>query len=99
MGLRQGTDDYRWIWDQFLDPSNEAYDVENFDADAIWKDPNREFFKPTRGYEKRQFIYSVKRLVKKLTETSHNNNTRGKPNSLILHLISKQVECVCTIVY
>jgi hypothetical protein len=65
-GLKQKTDDYNWVWAKFLDPTDDAYDVENYSGDDIWKDPTREFYK--KGYDKRQFKLSLSRLVKKLRE-------------------------------
>ncbi len=64
-GLRQNTDDYDYIWQQFLDPDNEAYDIENYNKDDIYNDPNRSFFK-NRNYDARQFKLSLGRLVNKL---------------------------------
>lgn len=66
-GLKQKTDDYNYIWAKFLDPSDDAYDIENYNPDDIWKDPTREFYKNSK-YDLRQFKLSLARLVKKVKE-------------------------------
>jgi hypothetical protein len=67
-GLKQKSDDYRYIFSKFMDPEEDAYDIESYNAEDIWKDPNREFYK--KGYDKRQFKLSIIRLVKKVVESS-----------------------------
>jgi hypothetical protein len=66
-GLKQKSPDYNWIWSKFLDPEDDAYDIENYNADDIWKDPSREFFK-NKDYDLKQFKLSLGRLVKKIRE-------------------------------
>jgi hypothetical protein len=76
-GLRQNTDDYRWVYARFMDPNDDAYDVESYNFDDIWKDPERDLYK--KGYDNRQFKYSINRLVKKI---------RHELESKSLHLVA-----------
>ena len=64
-GLKIGTDDYKYIWNCFIDPDNRAYDLENYDKEAIWRDPNMNFHKK-KEYDMRQFKQSVGRLIEKI---------------------------------
>jgi hypothetical protein len=64
-GLKINSDDYKWIWNKFLDPDDEAYDLENFNANDIWKDPERNLYKNPE-YDVRQFKLSLNRLTTKL---------------------------------
>jgi hypothetical protein len=75
-GLIQKTDDYKWIWARFMDPTDDSYDIENYCANDIWKDPNREFHK-NKGYDERQFKLSLGRLVKRIRELMHTSKFSG----------------------
>ena len=68
-GLLQNSDDYKWIWDRFMDPTDNAYDLENYDAENIWKDPTKEFYKNSRAYDRKQFKQSLSRMVAKIQAT------------------------------
>jgi hypothetical protein len=67
-GLHQNSDDYKWICERFMDSTDNAYDLENYDAENIWKDPTREFYK-NKAYKVKQFKQSLTRLVAKLQAT------------------------------
>jgi hypothetical protein len=66
-GLTQKSEDYKYIWRRFADPNDTAYDIENYDAEEIWNDPNKSFFR-NKNYDHKQFKMSLTRLVKKLKD-------------------------------
>ena len=92
-GIKQGSDDYCYICSQFLDPNNDAYDIENYDGDDIWKDPNREFFK-NKSYDQRQFKYSLSRLVNKLRKTQGVDGKAWKLQHLISNMTAEILYCI-----
>ena len=59
-GLKIGSDDYNYIYKKFWN-GEEGYDVDNFDAELIYKEPSRNF---RATYDKKQFKGSVGRMVK-----------------------------------
>jgi hypothetical protein len=64
-GLKQNSDDYRYVWARFLDPADKAYALDNYSVDDIWKDPNKDFSK-NKSYDKKQFSFSITRMVEKM---------------------------------
>lgn len=70
-GLKQGTDDYNWIYAHFWNGTT-GFDVDSYDGEAIWKSPQRTF---RDSYDLRQFKQSLKRMVTKITTDSNFNPT------------------------
>ena len=59
-GLKIGAEDYEYIYDKFWN-GEDGYDVDNFDAEQIYKEPSRNF---RTTHDKKQFKGSVGRMVK-----------------------------------
>jgi hypothetical protein len=76
-GLKQKTEDYNYVWARFMDATDEAYDIENFNPDDIWKDPNRRFSK-NQAYDERQFKLSLGRMVKNIRKQLEANKSGCK---------------------
>ena len=62
-GLKQGSDDYNWVYGKFFN-QEQGYDVDNYDGDAIIRDPAMPHFRDK--YDVKQFKQSLSRLVSKI---------------------------------